>query len=126
MNWKKVDKLIPFEEVEHYCDYDCYDSKKGSIALIASNGDKSIILDYTGGSLDYWLNECGVDDEFDGIAPGVWIWEGGIKTHRDYWGEYDSEMVGDLRELTDEEWGLFRKGKDLWDQDFYYKCVLNK
>lgn len=100
---------------EHVCDYQCWDWSKGSKALIASDGEKALIIDHIGGPTDYWASEGGdLQDEFTGVEAGVWIWEGSLVSHRDYWGEYDEELVGDFRKLTTEEWELLHGGDELW------------
>jgi hypothetical protein len=47
--------------------------------------------------------------------PGIWVWEGEVHGHRDYWGEYDEEYVGEVRPLTDDEARALREDDLLWD-----------
>lgn len=84
-------------------------------ALIVSDGKRSVCLDHIGPALEYWFESCG-DEEFQGFPAGVWIWEGTIRTHTDYFGEMDSELEGQERPLTDEEWSIFRDERQgPWD-----------
>lgn len=116
------DALEPMDDAEHICSFGCWDWSKGSMAVIASDGKRAMVLDYVGGPLDYWLNEAGIDDEFHGIDAGLWVWEGSMVNHVDYWGERDSELVGDLRPLTPEEWEDRSGGEEIWIESNYRCC----
>lgn len=118
-------KLIPGEittDDKHYCSYDCQNGSKDSLALIASDGERAYIINYVGMHLDYWICEGGANDFFEGVEAGVWFWKGRIKSSRDYFGEYDEELEGDFRKLTEEEWELLQGGDDLWDADEWNIC----
>lgn len=106
----------------HECDYSCH-MNKPSIALIASDGKRSVIMDSVGGYIDYWMSEACVYDEFDGLEAGVWLWEGTIVGSTDYWGEYDEELAGEFRKLTKEDWDLLQGGDVLWDSSEWETCV---
>ena len=84
-------------------------------ALIVSDGTRAVCLDHIGPALDYWFENCG-DEDFQGIPAGVWIWEGTVRTHTDHFGEHDSELEGEERPLTEDEWLLFRdEQQGPWD-----------
>lgn len=100
----------------------CWDPAKGNKALIASDGERSLILEQVGGHLDYWFSESGDQEGLDGYPPGVWVWEGTLNSWRDYWGEYDEELSGDIRKLTDEEWELLRDGEVLFPVEEFMRC----
>lgn len=119
--FEKITNLIPAPERDH-CDFTCFNMKP-SEALIISDGERSAVLSHVGGYIDYWLNEGGITDAFDGVDPGVWIWQGKIIGHRDYQGEYDAELVGDFRRPTAEEWEQIRdEDYELWDADEWQAC----
>lgn len=77
-------------------------------ALVVSDGRKGTVLDHIGPALDYWLENYSRDENWDGFDAGVWIWEGGILSTQDYFGEHDEELEGTARKLTDEEWEEFQ------------------
>jgi len=110
----------------HVCSYNCWDWSKGSIALVASDGERVVILDYIGGPLDYWVCEIGERSVLDEIEQenGIWIWEGTIKNHRSYDGECDEWLEGEFRPPTDEEWANIIDGESLWGDigDDWYSC----
>lgn len=114
-------KFTEIKSGPHICDFTCY-SAKPSLAIVASDGRRAVILDFVGGALDYWISEGGDKKSFDGVGAGVWIWEGTVVGTRDYWGEYDERLEGDFRELTDEEWGLLQDDDVLWDAAEWEAC----
>lgn len=123
------DEKPPHECSEKECSggaFDCYDWSKGSKAIIASDGEHGVVLQYIGGPLDYWLNEAGITDEFDGVEAGLWVWEGNIVSHVSYMGEHDSEMSGTFRKLDGDEIMNVRDGCDLWDSDDFRKKNCHK
>ena len=64
MKIKTNDDLIQVRPAagEHYCDYRCWDWSLDSVALIATKNDRTTILEYAGGALDYMLGEWGSDE----------------------------------------------------------------
>lgn len=89
-------------------------------ALLVSDGTRCVVLNHVGPALDYWLDELGLgDDEWAGLAAGVWIWEGSIKVYGGgMFEDRDEELDGTERLLTDEEWEHFRdEGTAPWDTD---------
>lgn len=115
------EELVPLEE--HVHDYQCWDWSRKSQALIASDGEHSVVIEHIGGPLDYWISEVGVEELFDGVDAGLWVWEGTLASTCDYMGEYDEELVGDFRKLTPEEWEVVRDGDDLFlVDDGWFVC----
>lgn len=92
-----------------------------SRALVASNGSQVIILDWMGPAMEYlmhfsWAEAAEMLD--DGNAPrGLSIWEGDIKSQRDYWGEWDEWAEGTYRPLTAEEWTQLQNTGKLWNHE---------
>jgi hypothetical protein len=87
------------------------------MALIASDGERSLILEYVGGAMAYWIGESGCTH-----TERLWIWEGNIATSTDYFGEHDEWLEGTFRKLTDEEWEAREGGDDLWDPAQWECC----
>ena len=92
-------------------------------ALVVSDGSKGTVLDHVGPALDYWLDNYSLDmGDWDGVDAGVWIWEGGILSTTDYYGDHDEELVGAFRALSDVEWEEFQMDPQSgpWDPDEWY------
>lgn len=94
-------------------------AKHDSIALIASRNGQGCVLVYDGagiqadiekgvGSTD--IEQLGLDDAPDGLS----IWEGKLMVWREREGEYDSDLKGTFRSLTEEEWENFRSTGKPW------------
>lgn len=85
-------------------------------ALIVSDGKRATCLDHVGPALDYWIEDLGLADDWDGLPAGVWIFEGTIRSWVSYEGEHDSELEGEERPLTEEEWQQFKdEHQGPWD-----------
>jgi len=70
------------------------------------------------GSCSYVLDDNGLDDAPDGIS----IWEGRMLSWGpDYNGEYDAELRGEFRNLTEKEWKLLAEGCAPWDEKEWLK-----
>ncbi len=94
-----------------------------SIALIANNGGKGVILEYNGAGIEAsveaigvrYLDDHGLDDAPDGLS----IWEGRYLVTRsgnfEHPDEYDAELDGTFRDLTDREWALLRETGTPWE-----------
>lgn len=100
-----------------------HDGSRHSCALIASDGKRGIVLEHVGTALDYidFVDSAVFRHEtWDGVAPpGIWIWEGTLES-TSYWTdcgqEYDEELVGQARPLTEDEWELYRLNGLPWDE----------
>jgi hypothetical protein len=91
-------------------------------ALVACDGDgHGCVLQYVGAGLQYMLEEGAgrelVDLGFDDAPDGISVWEGRLATSEmwtDCGREYDCELVGTFRELTDDEWASLRRNECPW------------
>ena len=116
-------EFVPIEEAPKY--------KKGmgSRALVASDGRGEILIDWIGSALEYW-RYCVDDNELlqdlGGAPVGISIWEGTIHGSTNYWGEYDAELVGEYRPLTDEEWEDYKLNGEVWDRREWFEDEQEK
>lgn len=90
------------------------------IALIANNGGTGCILVSDGAAIEYSQeNGCALDDNgLDDAPDGLSIWEGrghSWETNTDMGHEYDFELRGTFRDLTDREWALLRETGTPWE-----------
>jgi hypothetical protein len=101
-----------------------YDFSKPSKAVIACDGDgNGIVLWYTGAHLVVEICEhgCGVrldDLGLDDAPEGISVWEGiyyGTQHETMDGVEYDTEVSGDFRKPTAEEWDSIRDNVCPWD-----------
>lgn len=92
-------------------------------ALVLVLGVTPHVLHYVGPGLDWiydhtsFMQDCGFS-EFNDLPPGLWIWEGRLKSEQTLEGDYDAYLVGDYRELTPEELERFLdniSGEAPWD-----------
>lgn len=99
-----------------------YKKDMSSLALIASDGQLAICLARIGWSLDCWFDEMGESEHqaFEDAPVGLSVWEGNIITTRSYWGEYDAELIGVYRPLTDDEREDYKLNGGLWDPADWY------
>lgn len=101
--------------------------KKGppSVVLFATNGRKAVVVvAHEGGDADYILNHSDNKDELirelrEWVFPGLWVWEGRVRSSRSYDGEYDEEYVGDIRPLTAAEEERLQDDDDPRDQELW-------
>lgn len=95
-----------------------------SIALIACNGGCGVILEHDGpgieaavdGECNLRLEDHGLDDAPDGLS----IWEGRyacFNTSYEYSYEYECELDGKFRDLTDREWDYLRETGTPWEYE---------
>lgn len=80
-----------------------------------------IMLEYQGADvaaqIEQVTGESGLLESLEGPpGDGAWVWEGRMVTTRDYWGEYDSEMVGTWRPATQAELEVHRDGNFVWEE----------
>jgi len=102
-----------------------YNFEEPSKAVIANVGGVGVVLWYTGGHLDYEINESGMGVQLDNLglddAPeGLSIWEGkyiGTKHETMDGTEYETEVSGEFRDPNDEEWAAIRRNCCPWDDD---------
>ncbi len=111
-----------------------------SIALIASNGGKGVILVHDGSGIEADIEALGIgqldDHGLDGAPDGLSIWEGRLisnTTNTPGGLDYDTELDGVFRALTEREWELYRTTGIAWEFEteasilaaaevFYFGC----
>jgi hypothetical protein len=93
-----------------------------SVVLFATDGRGAVcIIDHQGPDAAYIMEDSLIRKSFvdDDLAPwafpGLWIWEGRVRGHRDYWGEYDETNEGEVRPLTEDEHRAIREDDLVWD-----------
>lgn len=91
-----------------------------SIALIANNGGVGVILEHDGTGIEASIDGVGKaldDNGLDDAPDGLSIWEGDFHTWQTWtdWGyDYDAELRGTFRPLTQHEWLLISEGLPPW------------
>lgn len=101
------------------------EAEESSVALIANGRHGGCVLEYRGpgieGEIDeagcYGLDDLGLDDALEGLS----VWEGKAR----YWKsgnpmdgeEWNGELVGQFRRLTEGEWERLARGKMLWPRE---------
>lgn len=90
-----------------------------SVALVASDGRRCILIDWIGPDFDAWIQASGLQigaiiDELR--APiGISVWTGRLAS-----GLRTKVLEGSFRPLTDDEWMAYRDEGVIWDEaDFY-------
>jgi hypothetical protein len=83
-----------------------------SLAIIVVVHGVTHLLYHHGDALEYWVEGYGAQETGatigEGAPDGVHVWTGYVKGWRDYWGEYDEELVErTMRPITKEEWTAF-------------------
>jgi len=98
-----------------------YKREMPSRLVIACNNGAGCVLYAIGSCWEAWyegsgshrLDDNGLDDAPDGIS----IWEGHMHSWGpDFDGEYDAELRGEFRNLTESEWKLLAEGQAPWDE----------
>jgi hypothetical protein len=95
-----------------------------SRVLFATNGRRAVsVIDHVGPDAAYLLS-----GDFDGFVdsdlrpwkfPGIWVWEGQVRSYRSYEGEYDEEVIGDIRPLNEDEENALQTDDDPWDYSLW-------
>lgn len=91
-----------------------------SIALIASRNGHGVILAHDGDGIEADIEAVGLggldDHGLDDAPDGLSIWEGHMSGWGpDHNGEYDCELRGKFRHLTEAEWSLYRSTGTPWE-----------
>lgn len=103
-----------------------YDFAKDSLGVLALDGTGAgSIIWCVGGHLGVAIEEIGGDLSDLGLdythEAGIWIWEGRYYTWEshsvDCGTDYDSELRGDFRRPTADEWLAIQKGECPWNDD---------
>jgi len=92
-------------------------------AVLASNGDTVLVVDWIGPDLDWWHSCTGWEGDFEGTPTGLWIWEGRLSTNDAE--PDDNHLEGGLRALTNEELRAYVEGDDLWEDGAWIKGWKN-
>jgi hypothetical protein len=97
-----------------------------SVVLFATDGRGAVcIIDHQGPDAAYILEDSlqkGILVDEDLALwkfPGLWVWEGRVKSSKSYEGEYDEEYVGDIRPLTEDEARAIREDDLVWDPNLW-------
>lgn len=94
-----------------------------SVALIANNCGNGVILACDGPGIEADIEAVGIghldDHGLDNAPDGLSIWEGkltGGQVGNGYDGyDYETELVGSFRALTEREWALLRDTGTPWE-----------
>ena len=93
-------------------------------AVVCKVRGKAMLLYFHGTGLEYWESVAGRDGLATDIGEdieekdGVFVWEGKVRAHTDYWGEHDEWLEGTSRDISDEEWELIRNDDvPPWDKE---------
>jgi hypothetical protein len=95
--------------------------------IVASNGNKSYVIDHIGPILDYWMSSGFGDSSFDGLPPGIWLVKVSIHCHHfnspSFGYDYDESLeYYDQRMLTDKEVENFYT-ESIWNPEDYYDIL---
>jgi hypothetical protein len=95
-----------------------------SQAVVANGPHGGCVLFYTGSALEYEICEAGLTDlsdlGLDDAPDGISIWKGVLRcweVNTPDCHEYESELIGDFRTPTTEEWAAICQGKSPWSSD---------
>jgi len=91
-----------------------------SVALFATDGrGAAVLIDHQGPDVAYLVDvdeRSFVDDELsEWRFPGLWVWEGRVRSSRSYEGEHDEWCDATIRPLTEDEAEAVRTGDHVWD-----------
>lgn len=123
--------LTVFEGIEEAKpqDGDAWDySKDGrkykSCAVVASDGNgRDVLLEACGPAIDWHIDQVGDSAEELGLAApeaGLWVWEGNmgsVPIETPMGTDWDHEVRGVWRPLTDEEWDSVQIGECPWTKE---------
>lgn len=93
--------------------------------LFATDGRGLVLIhDWIGAGVTFYMeDDCLTSTLREELAyhlfPGLWIWEGKVCTSRDYWGECDEWLEGDVRPLDEDEARALRENDILWDRSLW-------
>lgn len=83
-------------------------NKPSKGVIVIGRCGSTVVLHGAGPVFDEWASDVSWSagdmglDQYDG--EGIYVWEGNLHTSRTWEGDYDCELVGDIREPTPEEW----------------------
>jgi hypothetical protein len=104
-----IEEMKPYPKFEHDepPEYKPQDERPPDLALLVSDGKRSKVLAYIGPGIEFWMDEIGESDVFDGVPAGIWMSKIRIDTYRCPDGDYDSDIHSVERALTPQEWEMF-------------------
>jgi hypothetical protein len=84
------------------------------------------VQDWIGPAVSYLMEDgCGAELVKEEVAshpfPGLWVWEGWLRTSIDYWGEHDEWLKGVVRPLDEDEYEHLKLDDEPWDRDRWYE-----
>jgi predicted HAD superfamily Cof-like phosphohydrolase len=104
---------------------DVYKKGCGSMAVFfVLTPGHAMFHDRIGPDIEYEIECTGeadvVRDFARGRAPGAYVWTGRIHSYQSYEGEWDAELDGEIRPVTDEEAMSLADEETIWaSSDFY-------
>ena len=113
----KFEGVVEFKIISEVTEPKYRNDRPPDRALLVSNGKETAVLHWIGPALDWWYGGSSFEDDFSDTPAGVWIWEGKISTSE----PDDTYLDGSIRELTPEEFTIFRKGGGAapWDDSLW-------
>lgn len=99
--------------------------KERAVVAIDATGFLLVVLEYIGPGLDWLSTFEPLSNAFLRFAdelpetPGIWMWEGQLRTHVSYEGERDHYLTGTFRPLTETEAKQSMEGDVPWDPDLW-------
>ena len=95
-----------------------------SVVLFGTDGrGQACIIDHEGRDAAYLLDtdeQWFIEEELATWAfPGLWVWEGRVRTSVSWEGECDEWPEGEIRPLTENEARSIRKNTAIWDQTLW-------
>jgi len=95
-----------------------------SVVLFGTDGrGQACVIDHQGPDAAYLLEvdaDVFVEEELaTWVFPGLWVWEGKIRTSVSWAGEHDAWPEGEIRPLTENEARSIRKNTAIWDQTLW-------
>lgn len=88
-----------------------------SMALVACDGYRAIVIDWIGPELDHLFNDEGETvgatlDAFSDAPVGITVWRGHI--------DKDGNLAGEYKALSAEDWAKYKAEGSLWDDGEFY------
>lgn len=95
-----------------------------SVVLFGTDGrGQACVIEHEGRDISYFFEvdrQIFIDEELATWQfPGLWVWEGKVRTSVSGEGEYDAWPEGEVRPLTEDEARAIREGNYLWDSNLW-------